>query len=144
MAVLSADATSQDTFQGRHGSRLQSWSQALSAWQLCVGFRKSLWGPFKPDADCGVPCAMDAKGATCNMCVHDADLRHHQRAACALAFAVAAKRERRFERATGLDLGLSTSQWPVGIGGRGGGSPISTRASSAVSLCPRTGNVVYP
>eukprot|EP00955_Chlamydomonas_euryale_P097391 365072-Chlamydomonas_euryale.AAC.9 len=61
------------------------------------------------------------------MCVHDADLRHHQRAARALALAVAAKCERRFERTTGPDLGVSTGHWPVGIGGRAGSSPIPTR-----------------
>eukprot|EP00955_Chlamydomonas_euryale_P082425 363722-Chlamydomonas_euryale.AAC.4 len=72
-----------------------------------MGFRGSLWGRFHSDSDCGVPCAMVANGATRNMCVHDADMRNHHRAARALAFAVAAECERRFERTTGPDLGLS-------------------------------------
>eukprot|EP00955_Chlamydomonas_euryale_P112501 366132-Chlamydomonas_euryale.AAC.6 len=80
----------------------------------------------------------------CNMYAHDADLRHHHRAARALAFAVASKCERRFKRTTGPDFGLSTSHWPVEIGRRGGGSPTSTWGSSAMSSCPCTKNVVYP
>eukprot|EP00955_Chlamydomonas_euryale_P110803 366023-Chlamydomonas_euryale.AAC.6 len=78
------------------------------------------------------------------MCVHDADLRHHQRAARALAFAVTAERERRFKRTTVPGFGLSTSHWHVGIGKRGGGSPTSTRGSPAVWSCPCMWKVVYP
>eukprot|EP00955_Chlamydomonas_euryale_P082730 363761-Chlamydomonas_euryale.AAC.1 len=85
---------------------------------------------------------MVATGATCML--HMQDLRNHQGAARGLAFAVAAECERRFERTTVPDLGLSTSHWPVGIGRRGGGSTTSTRSYSTVSSCPRTENVVYP
>eukprot|EP00955_Chlamydomonas_euryale_P113165 366198-Chlamydomonas_euryale.AAC.8 len=65
------------------------------------------------------------------MCVHDADLRHHHRAARARAFAVAAECERRFTRTTVPDLGLSNSHWHVGIGKRGGGS-VNTRLFGGV------------
>eukprot|EP00955_Chlamydomonas_euryale_P052616 355219-Chlamydomonas_euryale.AAC.3 len=55
------------------------------------------------------------------MCVHDADLRHHQGAACALAFAVKPivnDCERRFDCTTSPDLGLSARSRPADLNPR--------------------------
>eukprot|EP00955_Chlamydomonas_euryale_P109768 365952-Chlamydomonas_euryale.AAC.9 len=67
MAVLTAGATSEGTFQGCRGSGLKSRGQALNALQFRMGFIGGLWGPLHSDSDCGVPCAMVANGARCNM-----------------------------------------------------------------------------
>eukprot|EP00955_Chlamydomonas_euryale_P028668 302373-Chlamydomonas_euryale.AAC.1 len=135
MAVLTAGVTSEGTSQGCRVFRLKSWTQALSAWQFIMGFRGILWAPFTLTLTVGshAPWLQRVQHACCicNMCMHDADLRNRQRAARALAFAVAAKCERRFERTTGPNRS-------------GGGSHTSTRGSLAMSLCPRTENVVYP
>eukprot|EP00955_Chlamydomonas_euryale_P112043 366107-Chlamydomonas_euryale.AAC.3 len=58
-------ATYESTFKGCRGCRLNSWSQALSAWQISMGFRGILGGAFHSDSDCGVPCAMVANVAAC-------------------------------------------------------------------------------
>eukprot|EP00955_Chlamydomonas_euryale_P104467 365569-Chlamydomonas_euryale.AAC.20 len=110
MAVSTAGVTSEGTSQGCHGSRLKSWSQALSAWQFTMGFRGILWAPFTLTltVEFHAPWLQMVQHACCicNICMHNADLRNHQRVARALAFAVAAECEWRFE------LHYRSRPWP--------------------------------